>query len=134
MKKIVFGSILLALTSLNLQAEPRMTTGDIDQKFADLIKKRVGLESSAISALKDPFYDEATKIITPAEQTGLTLTAVIGSKAKINGSWYHLGDPVGSLYTITEVKPRSVVLSIDDGQQIELNLNQGNKNVIITNN
>lgn len=146
MRKILGSAILLALMSLGVQAaEPAAkqtaaasaglpTVGEIDTKFGDLVKKRVGLSSDLISGLKDPFYEEETRVITLAEQTGLVLTAVIGEKVKINGSWYHPGDTVGSLYTITNVKPRSVVLSLESGEQIELNLNQGNRNVIITNN
>lgn len=146
MKKILASTLLLALMSFNVQAVGPVanqtvatsaglpTMGEIDTKFGDLVKKRIGLSSELISGLKDPFYEEETRIVTLAEQTGLTLTAVIGEKVKINGSWYHPGDAVGSLYTITNVKSRSVVLSLESGEQIELNLNQGNRNVIITNN
>jgi len=149
MKKTVFAAILVAFAFSGLSAAPndnnaptkapapapanKPDMSEIDKKFSDLGKRRVGLTAEQVTSLKDPFYEEEVKIdVTPADQTGLKLTAVIGEKVKINSSWYSVGDTVGSLYTVVSVKPRSVVLSTDNGE-IELNLTQGMRNVFITN-
>lgn len=107
-----------------------------DRQFDAIGKKRVGLNDNDILSLKNPFISDDSMDKTKSVETddpgliGKSLNAIIANKVKINDGWYHLGDYVGS-YKIVEIKEKSVIIE-NKTQNLELKLNQGSKNVIIT--
>lgn len=114
------------LASINLQ--------EYDIKFADLVKPRVGLSNEQISSLKNPFgIEEVGKTITVADDAdimGYKLLGVMENKIKINQKWYAIGDFIGS-YQIVQINANSAIISNTE-KKIELKMNQGNQNVIIS--
>lgn len=61
---------------------------------------------------------------------GYKLIGTMGDKAKINDRWYSLGDNIGS-YKITKINEDSIIIA-NEYNDVEIKINQGNNNVIIT--
>lgn len=107
-----------------------------DAMFNDLGKPRAGLSDAQINALKNPFKLQSDEVIADGNEgtnpvaLGYKLMGVMGNKVKLNERWYNLGDTVGS-YTLTQINTNSVILA-NEANQVEIKMNQGNKNVIIT--
>ena len=131
MKKLVlFSSVVVVLFG----AGEVIDTNKYDDIFNQLAQKRPGLTDDQIQAVKSPFpvfKDEREDARgTSSQNQEYILTGVFGDRAKINDTWYKLGDYIGN-YNLRKVEARSVVLSNDAGDNIEIRL-QGTKNVNIS--
>ena len=143
----IFGSICLQANSdinasdSNLTTQSTTSSSSVvdmsayDRQFDAIGKIRVGLSDKDIVSLKDPFSIESIKKYAIEEEVepgliGKNLNAIIANKVKINDTWYSLGEYIGS-YKIMQIKDKSVIIE-NEKQNLELKLNQGNQNVIIT--
>ena len=132
MKKI----ILFSIFSVLLCYAEGINKAAYDEKFNTLSKPRIGLEDDKIAALRDPFYPLKPKPKEDEEQIvvdktfDLQLRGILGDKVKLNEAWYEKGDYIGS-YQIVEIKENSVLVA-DGDNKLELKMNKGKKNVIIT--
>lgn len=132
MKKIVLFSIFSVL----LCYAEGINKAAYDDKFNTLSKPRIGLSDDKIAALKDPFYPLKPKpkdgeVQVVVDKTfDLQLRGILGDKVKLNEAWYEIGDYIGT-YQIVEINNDSVLVA-DGDNKIELKMNQGKKNVIIT--
>ncbi|CZE49182.1 hypothetical protein [Campylobacter geochelonis] len=134
MKNIIFPAVAICFaTILNAANMPDMSA--YDQMFNDLSKNRAGLSNEQINKLKSPFptIKQVESIATeskPNSTVGNTLNAILIDRVKVNEKWYKVGDYIGS-YRIMEIKSKSIILSNEENN-MELKLNQGNQNVVIT--
>ena len=132
MKKI----ILFSIFSVLLCYAEGINKAAYDEKFNTLSKPRIGLADDKIAALRDPFYPLKPKPKEDEEQIvvdktfDLQLRGILGDKVKLNEAWYEKGDYIGS-YQIVEIKENSVLVA-DGDNKLELKMNKGKKNVIIT--
>lgn len=132
MKKI----ILFSLFSVLLCNAEGIDKKLYDDKFNTLGKPRIGLSDDKITALKDPFYPLKPKAkegevqVVVDKTFDLQLRGILGDKVKLNEAWYEIGDYIGS-YQVVEIKENSVLVA-DGDNKIELKMNQGKKNVIIS--
>ncbi|CZE49442.1 hypothetical protein [Campylobacter geochelonis] len=132
MKNIIFPAVAICFaTILNATNMPDMSA--YDQMFNDLSKNRAGLSNEQINKLKSPFpVVKQTGIVVskPGATVGNVLNAILIDRVKVNEKWYKVGDYIGS-YRIMEIKSKSIILSNEENN-MELKLNQGNQNVVIT--
>ena len=132
MKKI----ILFSIFSVLLCYAEGINKAAYDEKFNTLSKPRIGLADDKIAALRDPFYPLKPKPKEDEEQIvvdktfDLQLRGILGDKVKLNEAWYEKGDYIGS-YQIVEIRENSVLVA-DGDNKLELKMNKGKKNVIIT--
>ncbi len=114
----------------------------VDEQIQAILPPRSGVPNQSIDALGDPM-----KMILPAvsAQPGgkglllpppiieepLRLQAIINRSVLINGKWYKSGDAVRS-YTVSEIKPGSVLLSGKKAQQLILFLTKPSDKIQIT--
>ncbi|WP_229770955.1 hypothetical protein [Campylobacter portucalensis] len=130
MKKIAFCTLIC---SISLSAVELPDMSEYDNKFSNLQKTRVGLSDRDILSLTNPFIpkvSENNQTTQDSDLIGKNLEAIILNSAKINGVWYKLGDSIGS-YELVNIKNKSVIIKNKE-KELELKLNQGNKNVVIT--
>ena len=130
--------ILLAFLFLNIafanQLQEEMDS--YDNIFEKIKEKRSGLSDIELSSIKNPFKQEPIKTITDQNLSiitqaskGLSLKAILLSKANIDSKWYAVGDIVDG-YKITNITKNGVFLVKGDEKQ-ELILKNGSKNVEI---
>jgi len=134
MKKFALVISILPISMLCADANRMIDTNKYDNIFNQLAQKRAGLTDDQIQAVKSPFpvfndnRDDSRGGVNQNQE--YILTGVFGDRAKINDTWYKLGDYIGN-YNLRKVEARSVVLSNDAGDNIEIRL-QGTKNVNIS--
>ena len=132
MKKI----ILFSIFSVLLCDAAGINKALYDDRFNTLSKPRMGLANDKISALRDPFYplkpkqkDGEIQVATD-KSFDFQLRGIMGNKVKLNESWYYIGDYIGP-YQIVKINENSVLVA-DGDNKVEIKMNQGKKNVIIT--
>ncbi len=112
-----------------------------DSIFNEISKKRNGLNSATINAVKDPFvYKREIKKIVKTKngktvkekpkKAILKLFAIFNNKAKINGKWYRVRQKVGN-YKVLRINKNSVILR-DGGKRITLFLRKRDDKIKIT--
>ena len=132
MKKI----ILFSLFSVLLCNAEGINKAAYDDKFNTLSKPRMGLSGDKITALRDPFYPlkpkpkEGEAPIVVDKTFDLQLRGILGDKVKLNEAWYEKGDYIGP-YQIVQINSESVLVA-DGDNKLEIKMNKGKKNVIIT--
>ena len=132
MKKI----ILFSIFSVLLCDAAGINKALYDDRFNTLSKPRIGLANDKISVLRDPFYPlkpkqkEGEAQVVVDKTFDFQLRGIMGNKVKLNESWYTLGDYIGA-YQIAKINENSVVV-VDGDNKVEIKMNQGKKNVIIT--
>jgi hypothetical protein len=123
----------------------------VDEQIQAILPARVGVSEGIVGSLLDPMK---MKKIVPVASSGnllappklgstgilalpkiieepLRLQALINKSALINGQWYKLNDPVRT-FTLSEIKPNSVLLLGKKEQKILLFLTKQNSNIKIT--
>ena len=148
MKNFILMTILFS--ALNISANELAW---VDEQIEAIKPSRVGLKSSSISSMKDPFiflkkYKEeiitknkatptslnkasslqtSLKVVTPSKSKKLSLTAVINQSALISGQWYKKGDSING-YKLSEVNKKSVLLT-KKSKKLILSTKSINKNL-----
>ncbi|MFZ5374031.1 MAG: hypothetical protein ACOZBX_00610 [Campylobacterota bacterium] len=126
----------------------------VDEQIRSILPARVGISDSFINSLRDPVKlkkpaASATALqggnkLLPPPKLGSTLTppapqiveeplrlmALMNQSALISGKWYRAGDTVRG-YTLSEIKPTSVLLSGKKAQKLILFLTKQNNNIKI---
>ena len=93
----------------------------VDHQINSILPDRVGITSSELSDLKDPFANVKTTkeqkvkktIVTKrryrSRQSSFTLGAIMNNSALINGSWYRLGSRIKG-YKVSSISDARVIL------------------------
>ncbi len=128
----------------------------VDEQIQAILPARVGVSDGYINSLIDPIKytvppraqsSIGSKLLAPPRLGGmpmlpgmpivpkiveepLRLQGLMNKSALINGKWYHVNDAVRS-YTLTEIKPASILLSGAKGQQLILFISKQNNNIKI---
>ncbi|ASM40144.1 hypothetical protein CSPB12327_07095 [Campylobacter sp. RM12327] len=108
--------------------------------FNSLDKARKGLSDKELSQSVDPFISIKNTPIVTYDQPSINLEqepeyalyAILNNKAKINDTWYSIGDDVRG-YKLNAILKNSVKLT-KNNETLTLNLVKGNENVIISDN
>lgn len=109
-----------------------------DEIFTAINQKRLGLEDKDIEGTVSPFVSnqvqsaisqDSNETYDDSQSDSLSLKAIFGDRVKIGRSWFKEGDAVGS-YTLKKINKKSAILA-NENETIDLNLTQGNENVII---
>ncbi len=107
--------ILTVLFSFNISLIANSKLEKIDSIIEKIKVKRVGIDSTTIKKLKDPFYykkeykAQRIKKINKKYKRSYKLYAILNDKAKINRKWYKLGSKVGS-YKLVDICEKCVKL------------------------
>lgn len=111
--------LIISIFSLLLVAGNVVTTKELESKVNAIQAPRVGLNSSDINGIKDPFIyldrNKTTGALMPQNHStikdiDLNLSAIMNGKAFVNNNWLKSGDKVGD-YTIITIGNNSVVFS-----------------------
>jgi hypothetical protein len=124
----------------------------VDEQIQAILPARIGVADGLINALLDPMKmtkpapvaSTGIKLLAPPTlgKTGillppkpveepLRLQAMVNKSVLISGKWYKVGDMVRN-YTLTEIKPNSVLLLGKKRQKLILFLTKPNNNIQIT--
>ncbi len=150
-----FASAPLPITA-NGTVQVMQSEGDkeltwVDEHIQAILPSRVGVSDGFIGSLNDPMKMNkvipvalAGNLLAPPKlgsvntlalpkivEEPLRLQALINKAALINGKWYKLSDPIRS-YSLSEIKPNSVLLIGKKEQKLILFLNKQNSNIKIT--
>lgn len=125
---------ILTLASFVFAAEEvSIDTKQYDGTFTNLQNERKGLSKSEAYGIKSPFKIVRKEANATNGETGeanvMLLTAIMGNKARINGSWYQLGSVIGG-YKMIAVGKTKVILANNQDKQ-ELKLTRGGKDIDI---
>lgn len=154
----VFGLETSILASLNktgsvVVAQPQKDKelAWVDEQIQAILPARIGVSDGLINSLRDPIKlkkpaavaTTGNKLLPPPKlgsglvlppkvvEEPLRLTALMNKSAFISGKWYKTGDAVRE-YSLSEVKPNSVLLTGKKGQKLILFLTKQNNNIKIT--
>ncbi len=154
----VFGLETSILASLNktgpvVVAQPQKDKelAWVDEQIQAILPARIGVSDGLINSLRDPIKlkkpaavaTTGNKLLPPPKlgsglvlppkvvEEPLRLTALMNKSAFISGKWYKTGDSVRE-YSLSEVKPNSVLLTGKKGQKLILFLTKQNNNIKIT--
>lgn len=133
--------LIFLLFTINLYSDELQW---VDEQIEAIKPPRKGVSDANISALKDPFIfknsnssKESVKTVAKSSKSSkykslkryrkYILKTIINKSAMINGKWYKINDKVG-LYTLSEVKRNSVVLSYKS-KKLVLSTVSKNKNL-----
>ena len=124
--------ITIMLFSLTCFASENAFETKHSENIAAITSARTGLSEKEVSSVKDMFEGQNLVVATAATEnkSGYNLSAICGSKAKIDGIWYKVGDEIDG-YTLNSVGFKGAVLKTDS-QTLNLNLSKGSYNVIIS--
>lgn len=120
----------------------------VDEQIQAILPARVGVPDGIIGSLGDPMRLNKPKAVAMSGNLlappklgvlalpkvvlePLRLKALINKSALINGKWYKVNDAVRS-YTLSEIKPNSVLLIGKKDQKLILFLTKQNNNIKIT--
>ncbi|WP_267524388.1 hypothetical protein [Campylobacter sp. MG1] len=108
----------LLLVLVCLQLANAMNRAELDDKVKELIQIRTTIESSEISSVNNPFYQDKDQ-----EQDTITfsLFAIVDKRAKINQKWCGIGEEISNGYKVVSVNKEKVGIS-NSNNYIELNL------------
>lgn len=122
----------------------------VDEQIQAILPERIGVSDGIIGSLADPMKMKkpiavissgsliappklgSTGILTPPKvvEEPLRLRALMNKSALINGKWYKIGDPIRT-YTLSEIKPTSVLLTGKKNKKLILFLTKQNDNIKI---
>ena len=109
---------MISLLSASLYAD--LSTAQVENMVQKIHEKRVGIDLETLQTTKDPFVSEkveeeiAVVVAIPKKKEGaISLHAIMGGKAFINGGWKEINDTVVG-YTLKYVGKRGVVLTSGD--------------------
>ena len=110
MKKLA----IIPVLALNMLANSSIQQGNKEaliqeykEMFQKISKRRIGIDETKIDNLKSPFLEvkREVKVDKKMRKEGyvqpFALQAIFGSKVKISGSWYKLGDEVNGMKLIS---------------------------------
>ncbi len=123
----------------------------VDEQIRAILPTRVGVADGLINALKDPMKLKKAEVplksgngLLPPPKLGSSMTlppkiveeplrlmALMNQSALISGKWYKMGQNVRE-YSVSEIKPSSVLLTGKKGQKLILFLTKPNNNIKIT--
>jgi hypothetical protein len=123
----------------------------VDEQIQAILPTRVGVPDGFINSLRDPMKMKqplptlkgGTNLLAPPKlgsmgilaqpkiEEPLRLLAIMNQSVFINGKWYKIGGIVRE-FTLTEIKPNSVLLTGKKDQKLILFLNKQNNNINIT--
>ena len=113
--------------------EISIDTKQYDETFANLQNERKGLSKSEAYGMKSPFKIVRKEINATSGESSeanvMLLTAIMGNKARINGSWYQLGSIISG-YKMIAIGKTKVILTNNQDKQ-ELKLTRGGKDIDI---
>lgn len=132
-----------------LQSKSDKELAWVDEQIQAILPARIGVADGFINSLNDPIKYASSgvsgiKLLAPPKlgmlpnlplipqvvEEPLRLQGLMNKSALINGKWYHLNDSVRA-YTLSEIKPGSILLSGNKGQQLILFISKQNNNIKI---
>jgi hypothetical protein len=120
----------------------------VDEQIMAILPTRVGVPEGSINSLRDPMkMKNAAPILKPGSnllappklgvlsqpkivEEPLRLLAIMNKSVLINGKWYKIGDSVRN-FSLSEIKPNSVLLIGKKDQKLILFLTKQNSNIKI---
>ena len=113
----------------------------VDEQIQAILPSRVGIPDGMINSLRDPMkmVIPASSLLPPPKlgtvplkvEEPLRLQAIINQSVLISGKWYKTGDMIRD-YSLTEIKPGSVLLMGKKGHKLILFLTKPNDRIQIT--
>ena len=114
----------------------------VDEQIKAILPARIGISERTINSLRDPMkmLKPALSLLPPPKlgitvpqvvEEPLRLKAMMNKSVLINGKWYKVGDSVRK-YSLTEIKPNSVLLTDSKGHKLILFLTKPNNKIQIT--
>ncbi|MCL4431535.1 MAG: hypothetical protein M1300_04350 [Epsilonproteobacteria bacterium] len=139
-----------------LQSKSDKELAWVDEQIQAILPARIGVADGYINSLNDPIRYVSSKpisnssgikllppprlgsmpmlpgmpIIVKTVEEPLRLQGLMNKSALINGKWYRINDTVRS-YTLTEIKPSSILLSAPKDQKLILFISKQNTNIKI---
>ncbi len=144
MKKLVISCALAAatyVTATDLPADSQRVAliQEYKMMFSKIGEKRSGATPEEIESVRPPFIrltkEEAKKVIVKKDGTkvaverGYALQAIVNHRAKINGSWYKVGDKIDD-FTLASIGGSGVFLKNNEFKK-RLMLRKKNENISI---
>ncbi len=115
--------ILLILTVCHMSLFADLSVDQIRDMVTKIHEKREGIDLKTLENTKEPFVRMAeenniTTFIIPvkAEETKLSLHAILNGKVYINNEWIQVGDDIGG-FTLKYIGQKGIVLR--SGNQIK---------------
>lgn len=120
----------------------------VDEQILAILPTRVGVPDGLINSLRDPMkmkkmlptLTSGANLLAPPKlgilsqpkivEEPLRLLAIMNKSVLINGKWYKIGDNVRS-FSLSEIKPNSVLLTGKKDQKLILFLTKQNNNIKI---
>lgn len=127
------------VTTMPPKEDPQLAW--VDEQIQAILPSRVGIPDGMINSLRDPMKMAipASSLLPPPKlgtvplkvEEPLRLQAIINQSVLISGKWYKTGDMIRD-YSLTEIKPSSVLLMGKKGHKLILFLTKPNDNIQIT--
>ena len=131
---IMIGGVLFANNPTTIDKEQLVK--EYQEMFKKISQKRVGLDESKIVQVHSPFVKivknkKGTKSAntTKKVQNVLTLDAILGKSAMINGKWYKLYQKVGDM-KIVAIRANEILLR-NSSETKKLKIRTKNENIKI---
>ncbi|HEX5330567.1 hypothetical protein [Sulfuricurvum sp.] len=120
----------------------------VDEQITAIIPTRVGVPEGFINSLRDPMkmkkvaplVTRGSNLLAPPKlgiltqpkiiEEPLRLLAIMNKSVLISGKWYKIGDNVRT-FSLSEIKPNSVLLTGKKDQKLILFLTKQNNNIKI---
>lgn len=120
----------------------------VDEQVLAILPARVGIPDGFINSLRDPMKMKkaapsalpGSKLLAPPKlgsvlqppivEEPLRLLAIMNKSVLINGKWYQVGANIRN-FTLSEIKPSSVLLTGKKDQKLILFLTKQNNNIKI---
>lgn len=123
----------------------------VDEQILAILPTRIGVPDGFINSLRDPMkmkpalptLKAGSNLLAPPKlgsnmgllppkiiEEPLRLLAIMNQSVLINGKWYKVGESVRS-FSLTEIKPNSVLLTGKKDQKLILFLTKQNSNIKI---
>ncbi len=121
MKKLILLSLLVLLA--HSDQNKIALVADYDSMFKQIGKKRFGVNSTEIDALKSPFVTVKKDTKRDTNDTVLQkekfiLNVIMQKRAKINDHWYRLGDDVDGLKLVSIDKKMVILKNSEKTQRL----------------
>lgn len=138
-----------AVTVVTTQPKSDKELAWVDEQIQAILPTRIGVPNGFIDSLRDPMKMKApipavkcglallpppklgSAVVVPkVVEEPLRLLAIMNKSVLINGKWYKVGETVRT-YTLSEIKPNSVLLTGKKDQKLILFLTKQNNNIKI---
>ncbi len=129
--------LIISLYSLLFVCANVITTKELEDKVSSIQAPRVGLSSTDLSGVKDPFIyldrNATTGALIPqklsaVKDVDLNLSGIMNGKAFVNNAWIRTGEKAGD-YTVISIDKNSVIFRKDDSTK-RVFINNKKDNVI----